>query len=75
MDEVRRRTARTLDTLREALEVTRRARDTARAAGREEVARREDEAIAGLAGRIAWLERQAAAFEERQARRTDGEEG
>ena len=74
MDEVRRRTGRTLGTLREALAVARRVRDMARADGREDVARQEDEAIARLEERIAWLERQAAAFEQRQARRPSGEE-
>jgi hypothetical protein len=68
MDEVRRRTARTLDTLRESLEVAQRVKETARAEGREDVARREDETITKLEERIAWLEQQAA-FEERQARR------
>jgi hypothetical protein len=73
MDEVRRRTARTLGTLRETLAVTRRVRDTAREDGREDFARQEDETIATLEARIAWLEQQAAEFEARQARRLGGE--
>ena len=75
MDEVRRRTAQALAALRETLVVSRQARDTASAAGREEFARHEDDSIAEVEKRIAWLERQAAEFEERQARRMDEEEG
>jgi len=71
MDEVRRRTALTLATLRAALVASRRVRDTAREEGREEFARQEDASIAELAGRIAWLEQQAVEFEERQARRVE----
>jgi hypothetical protein len=72
MDEVRRRTARTLDTRREALASARRVRDTARADGRADVAQHEDGESATLEQRLAWLERRAAKFEERQARRTGG---
>jgi len=73
MDEVRRRTAETLATLRAALVASWRVRDTAREEGREEFARHEDDAIAEVEKRIAWLERQAAEFEARQARRVEEE--
>ncbi len=73
MDEVRRRTALTLATLRVALVASRRVRDTAREECREEFARHEDDSIAEVEKRIAWLERQAAEFEERQARRVEEE--
>jgi len=69
MDEVRRRTEQSLAALRETLALSRQARDTARADGREEFARHEDDSIAAVERRIAWLERQAVEFEERQARR------
>jgi hypothetical protein len=74
MDEVRRRTAQALATLRETLALSRQARDTAHVDGREEFARHEDDAIAEVEQRIAWLERQAAAFGARQARRVEKEE-
>ena len=70
MEAMRRRTERTLHTLRETLEVTKRVRDTARVGGREEFARHEDEAIVELEKRIARLEQHAVEFEERQARRS-----
>ena len=73
MDGVRRRTAQTLVTLRAGLVVSRQARDTARADGREEFAQHEDDSIAEVERRIAWLERQAAEFEARQARRVEEE--
>ena len=73
MDEVRRRTETALAALRETLAVSRQARDTGREEGREEFARHEDDSIAEVEQRIAWLERQAAEFEERQARRVEEE--
>ena len=75
MDEVRRRTDAALALLRHTVAAAVQARDAALRAGQEGVAREEEATIAGLEGRIAWLERQAAEFEARQARRMEEEEG
>ena len=71
VDEVRRRTDQALNALRQTLAATQGVRDAAREQGQETFAQTEDEVIANLERRIAWLEQQAAEFEERQAGRAD----